>query len=75
MAKQITPGQAFNIRGLEIGNLLDAYEVPKGKIEAVVTYYGTLLAKNKQMSNQRIVRKTVEYFKLKKKEVVNEPNV
>lgn len=49
-------------------NQLEAYEIPEEKMEAICDHAIGMKAKFPLMKNARIVRKTVEYFKLKKVE-------
>lgn len=57
----------FERRGALITEELDKLFIPDEKMEFVVEYAIKLLCSNKQMTDQRIVRKTAEYFKLKPK--------
>lgn len=59
---------AFN----PIAEILDGYLVPDEKMNAVIEYAMKILVDHKDMKPARIARKTVEYFKLKKK--INEAN-
>lgn len=47
-------------------NLLEAYEIPEEKMQAICDHAIGMKAKNSAMKNDRIVRKTVEYFRLTK---------
>jgi hypothetical protein len=60
----------FDSIGNQVATALNAYDVPDDKIEAVVEFAIKTLAKNPQMTVGRIVRKTVEQFKLKGKGVL-----
>jgi hypothetical protein len=60
----------FDSIGNQVATALNAYDVPADKIEAVVEFAIKTLAKNRQMTVGRIVRKTVEQFKLKGKGVL-----
>jgi hypothetical protein len=57
----------FERRGSLIQKELEKYHIPDEKIEPVVEYAIKLLCSNAQMTDQRIVRKAADYFKLKPK--------
>lgn len=57
----------FERRGALIQAELNKYLIPDEKTPAIVDYAIKMLCSNKQMTDQRIVRKTAEYFKLKPK--------
>lgn len=58
-AKEVLKGHAQDIL-----NKLEAYEIPEEKMEAICDHAIGMKAKNPYMKNERVVRKTVEYFKL-----------
>lgn len=58
----------LNQRGQEIGYALEQYLIPEEKAEKVSDYAIRLLVTNPKMKTPRIVRKTVEYFKLQLKD-------
>lgn len=59
--------QVFEAKGAEFGELLEMYVIPDDKIEAIVDFGIKTLSKNPLMKVSRIVRKTVDQFKLHKR--------
>lgn len=46
----------------------DTYHIPESKLDAIVAHISSLRDKFPSMKNDRLLRKTAEYFKLKRKE-------
>lgn len=59
---------AFNQRGSEIAAELEKYAIPEKQLDHVAAFAVKLLAGNPQMKNDRVIRKTVEQYKLKLRE-------
>jgi len=56
--------QIFQQQGERIGALLEPYNIPDEKLETILTYAIGMQARNPRWKQERIVRKTVCYFKL-----------
>lgn len=50
----------------KLWTMLEVYELPPEKMQAIGDYAIGMRAKNWHIKDQRIIRKTVEYFKLRK---------
>lgn len=69
MANPLMTAKAFEAKGLEVGQELEKmYIIPEDEIQPVALYYAGLMRNSPDMKVHRIVRKTVEFFKLKKRE-------
>lgn len=74
IVKKPTPEQmkaaidTYNKRGNEVADSLNKYELPNEKAQAIVDHAIYLMTTQPQMKIARVVRKTVEYFKLQLKD-------